>query len=261
MSEPELEPLHRNRARADSFGAVAEAYDRTRPDYPPALLDDLARPGTATAIDVGCGTGILARQLAARGLDVLGVEPDPKMAGVARGHGLSVEVSRFEDWDPGSRRFDLLTSAQAWHWVEPVAGAAKAAAVVAPGGRVALIWNISTMPDALRDALDDVYGRVAPPSVRPTVLHRPEAWKEHGSAEDEFVRTGAFDEVDHHSYPWTRAYDKEQWVGQLTTHSDHRLLDDERRERLLDAVGSAIDDLGGSFVMHYDCHASVLVRR
>jgi SAM-dependent methyltransferase len=64
-------------------------------------------------LDVGCGTGIASRLSVDRGCQVIGVEPDPRMAAVGRRHGLIVEEAAFEQWEPGSRRFDLLVSAQA----------------------------------------------------------------------------------------------------------------------------------------------------
>ncbi len=256
MSEPE--PLHRNRARADSFGAVADAYDATRPRYPDAFLDDLVAGAPRTALDVGCGTGILARQLLGRGLDVLGVEPDERMAQVARAHGVPVEVSTIEAWDPRGRRFDLLTSGQAWHWVDPALGAAKAVACVTEGGLVALAWNIGTIEEPLRVALDAVYKELGPPHVRPQVPHASPTGDE--PAERAFVDTGRFELVGVRQYPWARRYTTEQWLGQLRTHSDHHLMEPEARDRLLASVGVAIDGLGGSFEMRYSCEVSLLRR-
>ena len=75
--------VHQERERADSFGAVARDYDRYRPRYPAQLIDDLVASRIETALDVGAGTGISSRQLADRGVDVLALEPDPRMAEVA----------------------------------------------------------------------------------------------------------------------------------------------------------------------------------
>ena len=153
---------HEDRRRASSFGDDAEQYDRARPAYPAELIDHLVSDHPAAVLDVGCGTGIAARLLAARGCDVLGVEPDHRMAAVARRHGLTVEEGMFEEWDPAGRRFDLLTSAQAWHWVNPERGAARAAQILRPGARIATFWNRGRPPDELGAALDETYARVAP---------------------------------------------------------------------------------------------------
>src|SRR6478672_8815434 len=112
--------------RATIFGAEAERYDRTRPGYPAELVDPLVPRAAMSVLDVGCGTGIASRLFAQRGCSVLGVEADARMAAVARARGTEVEIARFEDWDARGREFDVVVSAQAWHWVDSVAGPAHA---------------------------------------------------------------------------------------------------------------------------------------
>src|SRR5918999_3383058 len=106
-SHPPLSEPHRHRQAAESFGADAERYDRTRPRYPDALVQRIiaASPGS-DVLDVGCGTGIAARQFQAAGATVLGVDVDARMADFARQRGLEVEVATFESWDHAGRFFD-----------------------------------------------------------------------------------------------------------------------------------------------------------
>lgn len=91
---------HRHREFAESFGAGPTRYDRARPRYPAAMVDAVvaASPGPAV-LDVGCGTGIAARQFQTAGCRVLGIEPDPRMAAWARHSGVTCEVATFEEWD------------------------------------------------------------------------------------------------------------------------------------------------------------------
>jgi SAM-dependent methyltransferase len=105
-----------------------------RPGYPHAPFDDLLAEHVGTALDVGCGTGQVAVELRRRRVSVLGVDPDPRMAAVAVGHGVDVEVSELERWEDGGRRFDLITSGHAWHWVDLSTGADTAARVLRPAG-------------------------------------------------------------------------------------------------------------------------------
>src|SRR5579859_7536085 len=95
---------HRYRQIAESFGIDPERYDRARPSYPAALVARIVAesPGPGV-LDVGCGTGIAARQFQAAGCTVLGIEPDARMAEFARARGLPAEVATFEAWDPGDR--------------------------------------------------------------------------------------------------------------------------------------------------------------
>jgi SAM-dependent methyltransferase len=108
-------------------------------------------------LDVGCGTGIVGRLFQAADCRMLGVDPDPRMAELARQGGLEVEVSTFEAWDPAGRRFDAIVAGQAWHWVDPVAGAAKAAQALRPGGRLAVFWNAFQPPADLNNAFGEAY--------------------------------------------------------------------------------------------------------
>src|ERR1700722_12542385 len=101
--------LHTDRRRAGSFGDDAERYDRVRPPYPAALIDVLVTEHPQTVLDAGGGTGIASRLLLPRGRDVLGLEPVPRMAAVARQNGVTVEVGAIEEWGDAGRRFDLLT--------------------------------------------------------------------------------------------------------------------------------------------------------
>nr|WP_232794145.1 MULTISPECIES: methyltransferase domain-containing protein [Pseudofrankia] len=139
---------HRHRQVAESFGQGAARYDRVRPPYPADLVNAIlaASPGR-DVLDVDCGTGIEARQFQAAGCRVLGVEPDARMAAFARRAGIEVEEATFEVWDPAGRNFDAVIAGTAWHWVDPVAGAAKAAQVLRPRGLLApFITCSSTNP-------------------------------------------------------------------------------------------------------------------
>ncbi len=240
-----------NRDRAVIFGTDAERYDRARPSYPAELVDDLVSLGGNRVLDVGCGTGKAGRLLAERGLDVLGVEPDERMAEVARRHGLIVETCRFEEWDPTGRAFDLVVSGQAWHWVDQQVGPAKAADVLAPGGSFAAFWNRPRYDPEIRVRLDEVYLREAPklPGDLATV----------GSGSDDrtprFVEpieaTGRFTSVEVHVYPWEDTYSRDHYLDRLRTHSDHMLLAAEQRDRLLEAVGDVIAAVGGYLTVGY----------
>src|SRR6185312_13432455 len=155
---------HEARQVAESFGEDAERYDRTRPRYPDALIERIAATGP-DVLDVGSGTGIAARQLQAAGCRVLGVEPDARMAAFGRSHGVAAEVSTFEAWEPAGRVFDAVVAGQAWHWVDPVVGAAKAARVLRPGGRLVVFWNVEHPPADVAGAFAAVYDRLMPDSL------------------------------------------------------------------------------------------------
>ena len=254
---PAARPLARERSRL--FDQHAEAYDRFRPTYPDAVIDELLGPLPCglEVLDVGCGTGIASRQITQRGARVLGVELAPRMAEIARGHGIEVEIAAFEGWDAAGRTFDRVTSAQAWHWLDLPIATAKAASVLRPGGKLGLIWNAGCQPDDLADALEEVYASVVPPGG-----HR--LFRGYAASRSSDVKTGLDSEIDAIAaapdfgaptekwFPWTRTYQRDEWLDQLVSRSDHAALEATVRDRLVEAIGAAIDDRGGSFLMNFE---------
>jgi SAM-dependent methyltransferase len=232
---------HTDRTRAESFGVDAEAYDRVRPSYPAALIDDLLAAGRGAVLDVGCGTGKVARLIAARGRPVLGVEIDERMAAVARQHGIDVEVGSFETWDPAGRRFDLIVSGQAWHWIDPDLGAKKAVGVLRPGGLLAPFWNFASLDPDVRARIDAAYARIAPQITERSVL-RTGGPTTMPATVDQLRGTGLFVSVEHRRYPWDRAYTRAEWLALVQTHSDHSTLPPTRLGALIDALDAAIAD-------------------
>lgn len=255
---------HKARHIAESFGADPERYDRARPRYPEAMVERIvaASPGRAV-VDVGCGTGIAGRQFQAAGATVLGVEPDARMADWARRrHGLEVEVSTFEVWDPAGRTFDAVVAGMTWHWVDPVVGATKAAQVLRPGGRIALFWYVFQPPSDLADAFTTVYRRVVPDS--PFVKGPPTPGLDAYSAfftkaTDGMREAGGFGDPEQWRYDWDRRYTRDEWLDVVPTSGGHSRLPPDVSDELLTGIGAAVDAVGGSFTMHYTAVAVTAV--
>ncbi|KUJ66599.1 methyltransferase type 11 [Streptomyces albus subsp. albus] len=267
MPTPPSSPTgHRQRREvAESFGADAERYDRARPRYPEALIERIAagRP-TPDVLDVGCGTGIAARQLQAAGGRVLGVEPDARMADVARRLGVEMEVATFEAWDPAGRAFDAVVAGQAWHWIDPLAGAAKAARVLRPGGRLTAFWNVFQLPPDAAEAFAAVLERVAPDAPFSFQAVAKQAMDGYAAlftnAADGIREAGGFGDPEQWRFDWERTYTRETWLDQMPTLGILTRLPPDRVARVLEGVGAAVDAMGGGFTMSYATVAVTAIR-
>jgi SAM-dependent methyltransferase len=261
---PAAPALHQHRQVAESFGEDAERYDRTRPPYPAALVERIvaASPGP-DVLDVGCGTGIAARQFQAAGCRVLGVEPDARMAAFARRSGTEAEVATFEAWEPAGRHFDAVIAGTAWHWVEPAAGAAKAARVLRPGGLLAPFHHVFQYPPEILDALAAAYRQAAPgsPVDFQSLRHALDGYQAlFAKIADGIRQASGFREPEQWQFGWERTYTRDEWLDQLPTHGHLTLLPPDKLATVLDSVGAAIDAAGGSLTMSYTTVAVTAVR-
>ncbi|MCX5558728.1 class I SAM-dependent methyltransferase [Streptomyces sp. NBC_00038] len=268
-SRPTRPEPHRQRPMAESFGSDAERYDRARLRYPDALVDRIVDGSRGIGdvldvLDVGCGTGIAARQFQAAQCAVLGVEPDPRMADVARRLGVEVDVATFEAWDPAGREFDAVVAGTAWHWIDPVAGAAKAARVLRPGGRLAAFWNVFQLPPEVVEAVASVYRRVLPDSLFDLQALKKPALDVYQvmftKAADGIREVGGFGEPEQWRFDWEWSYSRDAWLDQMPTHGALTQLPPDKLAPVMEGVGAAIDAMGGRFTMSYATVAVTAVR-
>ena len=256
---------HQHRQVAESFGVDAERYDRARPRYPDAMVDQIvaASPGPAV-LDVGCGTGIAARQFQEAGCTVLGVEPDARMADFARRSGVEVEVATFEAWDAAGREFDAVVAGQAWHWVDPDAGAVKAAHVLRPGGQLAAFWHAFQLPPDVADAFAAVYHRVVPDSpfdVRGMTSALEVYQRGITKVADGLRQMGEFSEPEQWRYDSEEPYGRDEFLDLLPTQGTLTRLPPDKLAEVLAGVGAAIDTMGGGFTMSYATVAVTALRQ
>jgi SAM-dependent methyltransferase len=134
------------------FSGLADIYAKNRPGYPEAALDYIiGRCGLNNAsclVDVGCGTGISTRLFAARGIAVIGVEPNDAMRAKAE-----AEPTASGELRPVYRKgtaestgladgfADAVLAAQAFHWFKPEPALQEFHRILRSGGHLALMWN------------------------------------------------------------------------------------------------------------------------
>ncbi len=241
-----------HKSQFESFDQVAEAYDRFRPGYPPRLVERLINasnlPPGGRILEVGSGTGKATLPFARRGYAIHCLDAGENLVRVAQRNlkdypDVTFEVANFESWDPKRVDFDLVMSAQAWHWLDAKVSYAQAARVLKPSGALGLIWNMYPIPTGpVYQEIQQAYRRVAPS------MEGTQSYSEQSIAgrRAEIENSGYFSSVQVWRYPWTRRYNLDDYLGLLGTYSDHIALPAETRRQLYDAIAAAIQRHGGA---------------
>jgi SAM-dependent methyltransferase len=213
------------------------------------LVDVTGLDGRSSVLEVGCGTGQATRSLAALGRSVIAVESGAGMAALARQRlasvrNVEVETSRFEEWDDGGRRFDVLVAAAAWHWIDSSIGWRRAHEVLHPRGWMALLGNVVVRrpgePEVFAETAD-LHEQFSPgnpdwghPPLEDEVRTTDEGW---GLVDDP---GGLFGPTIVRWYPAVQWFDGDGFADLLRSTSPYRRLDGDIREPLLDAIAERV---------------------
>jgi len=211
----------RTKDSAERFTGLADVYAQCRPDYPDAAIDFiLARCGLtagAALVDIGSGTGISSRLFAARGLHVIGIDPNADMRRRAEAEpvpsGAPAPVyrdGRGEATGLPDASADAVLAAQAFHWCEPEAAFREFQRILKPGGWVVLMWNERDERDPFTAAYGDVI-RTARETAR--IEGKRQA------ARAPLLTCPLFDNATRTDFPHTQVVDEDGMVGRAMSAS------------------------------------------
>ena len=166
---------------------------------------------------------------------------------------VSVETIAFEEWAGEPKSFDLVFCAQAWHWLSPTTRYEETSRLLRANGTLAVFANWDA----------DVLEEVQPAYQRHGLVESGCAWAWQddfppdmdggvAAARASIERSGAYEEVEFHRYPWSRSFEAHEYVALLRTISDISTRAASVREPFLADVARAIDDAGGVVTRHYE---------
>jgi ubiquinone/menaquinone biosynthesis C-methylase UbiE len=224
--------------RSNSFGAVAEDYDRLRPAPAEAAVDWLVPAGCQVAVDLGAGSGLLTRSLTTRVPEVIAVEPDDRMRAVlsARSPGVRALSGYAEAIPLDDASADAVFVSSAWHWMDEGRAVPEIARVLRPGGRFGVIW---TTRDRTEDSawMYDLEAFRRPNEVRDQRKDTPRRMSHHAVT---LPDDGSFGDLATESFSYTAAMPVEDLVDLLGTYSAVITAGETERQHWLERARAII---------------------
>ncbi len=238
------------RVRATSFGSVADAYERGRPEYPEEAARWLAGEPPLDVVDLAAGTGKLTRVLVRLGYRVTAVEPLPEMreqlvAAVPQAQALAGTAESIPLPDEST---DAVLAAQAYHWFDHPVALREIARVLRPGGRLGIVWN-------LRDESVDWVARLSELIDAGGEQDRDDA--------DDIADSGLYEPAEEAEWRWEQPLDRDRLRDLVLSRSYCATMPSGPREEVLAAVDRLYDEVAGpdGLSMPYGTYGVRAVRR
>jgi SAM-dependent methyltransferase len=216
-----------------TFGAHADAYERARPEWPDAAARWLVPEGAELVVELGAGTGKLTCAVAALGVRVVAVEPDPRMLAVLHGLGLQGVEGSAEAIPFGDGAADAVVAGSSLHWFELELALPEIHRVLRPGRRFGFGWNHrDDRHPAIARMGEAVYAAQA---RTPGPRWRSRDWPA------ELTANGLFREVEHARFEHVHELPRAALRDHLLSYSGVAALPEDGRRRVLAAVANALD--------------------
>jgi len=237
------------------YEPAAEAYARTRPAYPQALIQEVSeraglRPGSRI-LELGCGPATATVAFAQAGASMLCLEPNPAFCELARRACLAypaVEIlpTSLEEWPQETDGFDAVLAATSFHWIPQEIGCSASARALRAQGSLILLWNMELQPSSeVHQCLSEVYQRHAPSLDRPDDRQSRLATLQTLGRRVE--NSGLFGPMVSGHVESELTYTTEQYLNLLSTYSPYLQLEAHSRCALFEGLGDRIErHFGGS---------------
>lgn len=235
-----------------TFNTDEYNYDKSRPDYPKELFEDIFDYtnllDNSNVLEIGIGTGQATLPFLNKGFNVTAVELGDKLARYctqkfSHFDNFNIINSDFIEVDLPEKSFDLIYSATAFHWIPKNCGYAKIKSLLKSYGAVALFWNhpfVSNANNKTNLASMAVYKKYRPNDKTPVEFDSTKCQEQINE-----LKHYGFTNIKSKEYKRIRKLTSDEYISLIKTYSDHNALPEKVRNTFEKEMKQAIDDVGG----------------
>jgi SAM-dependent methyltransferase len=247
------------------FDRTADYYDRYRPSYPTAIIERIIplipKAGSARMLEIGAGSGkatelFLPAVRAHRLCRIDCVEPGENLVRIGQARfapyaQIQYIIGRFEEVPLPPNHYDVVFSAQSFHWIPQPQGYTKCASILRDHGVLALFWNMYITDDSALDrdllALSAQYGGFA------DFLSADDCEKRVGTIAAGIQNRGLFEAPQIHRVLWSQSYTAEEYYGFALTGNAFVQRSEEEKQRACRDIQALAEKYGGTILRPYLC--------
>lgn len=220
-----------------TFNMKPDQYEKSRPKYPEDIFKEISRfkridEGTEI-LEIGCGTGIATGLFAGSNANILCTDIGDELISIAKEKframkNISFLTGEYESLEI-NRKFDLIYSATAYHWIKQPEGDLKTINLLKKDGIFAVFRYIHTnREEGYFKESQQIYA-IYFPEQTPKIESR------------ELISRERFDIIHRKEYPWSVVYSSKEYISLISTFSDHLSLKENKRKKLFSELKTLID--------------------
>ncbi|MEO2078568.1 MAG: class I SAM-dependent methyltransferase [Bacillus sp. (in: firmicutes)] len=251
------------------FGQVANSYARSREDIPVTLMESLQLrniffDGKRIA-DIGSGTGVLARKMAMRKANVVGIEPSQELLKKAiefnqmKNFNIPFQQGTAEDTGLEDSQFDIVTVMRAWHWFDRMKAIQEIKRILKAKGTLLVIDSGFLTGPAVVEKTLEVIGKYVEGELTPAGSKADSKMRINGFPVEWFEewKNEGFEIRDFYKLNYSVSFSKEEWVERIESVSWLAGLEEPIRKKALKELTESLPE-GETYEIPHDCGICIL---
>ena len=242
-----------NRKLKTTFNKVSRLYESARPEYPKSIYSYIKKLSKLKKgekiLDVGCGSGQFTKFFI-RNFNATGIDIGENFIKIAKNNNKAKFIcTSFEKCKFPKESFDLITSAQAWHWIEPKTSLKKAHKLLKNQGHIAFIWYFTDDSSSVVKKAGKIFDKYQ--KKYKTYGNRSRLIQYSAETRKKLSSCGFFTNIEKNIYVKNEKFSLERYVAFISTYGWVNNLPEEKRNKMIKEIRKVLQNEKQPFVIKF----------